>query len=249
MKRLFIVVLILFLLLGSAYLFFLNKRIEGVWILNHTTDNNQFEFKSDGQGLWDIENQKIYYYNLSSLENVRGSNYFDFGVKLNLESEENVNNFSFKVNQVKGDSLVLNLTGSVQREIVLKKIPDTLKNNSDWKEKLTRKAFEFRIPSEVKFSEFTKIPKSYDTIYFDSQFIMHKNQIQNIPNWESPSWNLAKIKGLDVMFAHNWPTMILTENTDGIAFYGYDINGKMFRCDLNEIKINIEQFKNSIRSN
>lgn len=247
MKKLFIPVLILFLLGGSCYLFFLNKRIEGVWVLNHTTNNNQIEFKSDGQGVWNIENQKIYYYNLSSLESVRSSNYMDFGVNFNLKSEENVNGFSFKINQVNGDSIVLNLTGSVQREIVLKKIPDTLKNNSDWKKKLTGKVFEFNIPSYVNFSEFANIPKSNDTIYFDSQFIMHRNQIENIPNWESPSWGLAKVEGFDLMFAHNWPTLILTENKDGIAFYGYDINGKMFNCKLNEIQINVLEFKNKLK--
>ena len=249
MKRLLILILIFSLLGGGGYLFYLNKRIEGVWVLNHTTDNNQTEFKSDGQGVWDIQNQKIYYYNLSSLQNVRGSNYFDFGMKFNLKSEENVNGFAFKINKVNGDSLVLNITGSVQREIVLKKIPDTLKNNSIWKEKLTGKAFEFNIPNYVNFSEFANIPKSNDTIYFDSQFIMHRNQIENIPNWESPSWGLAKVEGFDLMFAHNWPTLILTENSDGIAFYGYDINGKMFKCELNEIQINLSQFKNKLRFN
>lgn len=249
MKRLIILILIFSLLGGGSYLFYLNKRIEGVWVLDYTTDNGNSEFKSHGSGLWNVQNQKVYYHHLSSLEDVNGSKYFDYGVNFKLEPDGSENGLSFKINQVKGDSIVLLLTGAVKREIVLKKIADTLKNNSDWKKKLSGKAFECKISNSIKFSEFAKFPKSKDTIYFDSQFIMRKNQAYNIPNWESPSWSLAKIKGFDIMFAHNWPTLILTENTDGIVFYGYDINGKMFKCELNEIQINLLDFKNKIRFN
>lgn len=249
MKKLLILLLIVSLLGASYYLYFLNKRIEGVWIHNYQTDNDNVVFRSNGLGIWNIQNQKVYYHHLSAIENVAGGKYVDYGINFKLEPDGSDNGLCYKINEVNGDSLVLLLTGAVEREIVLKKIPDTLKNNSDWKKKLSGKAFERKISNSANFSEFPKFPKSQDTIYFDSQFIMHKNQAYNYPNWESPSWNLAKIEGFDIMFAHSWPTLILTENTNGIVFYGYDINGKMFKCELNEIQINLLEFKNKIRFN
>lgn len=220
----------LLLVLGFCLIFYVNKRIEGVWIRHYWTDLKDQDFRYDGEVLLSIHNQEFNTYGFSRTP--LKMNYFDFGKTLKTWPSSIENSSSFTINSVNKDSLVIQQYDSDKNyKIIYKKISDSLKNNSDWNRKLIGKAFEFRLP------EYT------DTIYFDDRFIMSKNQLSPNRDWDSQGWDLLKVKGYDIMFTGNWTTFVLKENNRTIKFYGFDNKRRLSQAELTEIDIDLSKVK------
>ncbi|NOZ47277.1 MAG: hypothetical protein GXO79_10930 [Chlorobi bacterium] len=232
MKRKILTTLSLVVLIVICFFYYLNKRIEGIWIKHYSTDLSNHEFFYDGNILLDIKNQKFstYYSGLNGIP--EETNYFNFGTNLKLWPLETEYNFSYSIKSINNDSLILTKYNFEKIiEVVYKKIPDTLKNNSDWQKKLLWNAYEFRLP------EYT------DTIYFDNRFIMSKNQTTQAREWDSQDWKLTKINGFDIMFTGNWATFILVEKDDKISFYAFDNKKRLSKAELKKIDIDLSKVK------
>lgn len=217
-----------------CFFYYLNKRIEGTWISHYSTDLDGTNFRYDGETLTRIKNQKFFSYYYGGKGIPIETNYFDLGKNLKLWPLGIENNSSYEVSEINKDSLILIEYGFDKKtKSIMKKIPDSLKNNTDWNKKLLGKAFEIRIRGD----DYT------DTIYFDNRFLMSKNQIHPYRKWDSQGWELDKINGFDIMFTGNWTTFILKEDEGKIKFYGFNNKKKLSKTELTEININLLKVK------
>ncbi len=121
----------LLILIAGGYLFYLNKRIEGVWVVNYFSDDVNKSWRSLGASVWNIENQYISSYSSGNLSDESSGSYFDIGIDFIWNLGDMANGIDYSIGRVQGDSLVLRMSGLVEREVILKRIPDQLKNNSD----------------------------------------------------------------------------------------------------------------------
>ena len=161
MKRKILLTFTFIILGGILFFYYLNKRIEGVWISHYRTNVNG-EYYYDGENLTEIKNQKFYYHSLAYNGVIPEKKYYDSGIRLIYQ-----NTAWEKVSSINKDSLVIT-SGYDDDKIfktILKRVPDSLKNNSNWHEKLLGKTFRVHLP----------MYNWTDTIFFDDQFIWSKN--------------------------------------------------------------------------
>ena len=106
----------------------------------------------------------------------------------------------------------------------MKRVPDSLKNDSDWNKKLQGKTFKIHIP----------INHRTDTIVFDDQLIWTKNGHRKKEWHNTQGWEVAKIDGFDILFSGNWPTQILKETGNEIKLYSLGQDNFIY-AELNEL--------------
>jgi hypothetical protein len=232
MKRT-ILLIFTFIILGGVLLFYyLNKRIEGVWISHYSKDLNGEKTYCNGKDLIEIKNQKFFYHSHNYNGVTPQKIYFESGLRIIYR-----NRAWEKISSVNKDSLVI-ISGYDDDKIfntTMKRVPDSLQNDSDWNKKLLGKTFKFHI-QEYNYT---------DTIFFDDNYVRSKNR-NLVKEWDvTQSWKLAKIDGFDILFGSNWPTFILKEEENVIKFYGFD-RKKFFTTELIEIIMDSSDVKKLI---
>lgn len=246
MKRKILLASVCILLIGGGYLLYLNKRIEGVWVVNYFSDDYSKSWKSYGASVWNIEGQHISTYSFGGFIEESSGSYFDIGTNFIWNLGYKSDGIDYKIDGVEEDSLILQMSGLVDREVVLRKISDTLKNNSDLKKKLLGKFFKCKISGSINLSRLSHYPQSSDTLYFDVGYIKHKSRIGKNSGWSSIKWEWAKIEGFDIIFAEKWATLILRDDNKKIEFHGFDINGRSFKYELDEIEMDISELTEKV---
>ena len=234
MKKKILVLFILIILSGISFFYYSNKKIEGLWIRHYAIDLTHNNYRFSGQPLLEIKNRKLNYYTLGSNGIPRTATYFSYGKILRVLYDDEYPQ-TMTIKQFNKDSIVF---GGSQESFndVYKKIPDSLKNNSNWKQKLLGKAFEFR---SLRYDQ-------TDTIYFDDRYVMSINPRHPYRKWDSQGWELMKINGFDIMLTGNWTTFILKEKNKSICFYGFDNKNQLSGVELNQIEIDLTRVKKQL---
>ena len=232
MKRKILLTFTILILGGILFFYFLNKRIEGVWINHYSMDLDGENTYYDGETLTEIKNQKFYYH--SSLYNgvTPEKKYFNSGIRLIFR-----NTAWEKISSINKDSLVI-IRGYDDDRIfktIMKRVPDSLKNNSSLTEKLQGNFYRIHLPALNRT----------DTIFFDNQLIWRKNGHRTKQWHDTQSWDLAKIDGFDILFLGNWPTLILKKDKNQIKLYGFD-KAKFIKSELNKIEMDSSEVKKFI---
>ena len=159
--------------------------------------------------------------------------YFSYGNIIKTWSNNTEDNQKMRIERFNKHSIIFEAKEG--DNLVYKKIPDSLKNNSDWNQKLLHKVFEL------------KLGESTDTIFFDNRFLMSTNSIHPYRKWDSQGWELLKINGFDIMLTGNWTTFILQEKNNEILFFGFGINGQLLKAELNEIEIDLSKVEKIVK--
>ncbi len=89
-------------------------------------------------------------------------------------------------------------------------------------------------------------PQSNDTIYFDNGYIRHKVRNGKVSSWSSIEWELGKIEGFNMIFAKNWATLILRDFNDKMEFHGFDLNGRKYKYELNQINLDTSELRDFV---
>jgi len=233
MKRKILIFLALLLLVILSFLYYSNKKTEGLWVLHYALDVNDADFKwHHASPLLNIENNKLNTYSYGRDGVPYTVSFFSFGNRMAIFHDDYLE-VSHIVSFSK-DSMILDEQHDNYRQ-VYKKFPDSLKNNSDWHKILNNKAFQIRFPNAI------------DTIYFDDHYLMAKARSKSRPyTWSSQGWELVKVRDFDIMQAGLWNTLILQEKDGKLTFNSFDNQNNLSSFELTEINIDLTEVKKEI---
>ncbi|WP_340915805.1 hypothetical protein [Polaribacter butkevichii] len=234
MRTKLIKVFILLVITVTIFLIYSNRKINGIWIGTYISYDNS-KYNSINESLINFNTFNFKYINpYLKKDSIIKRNYITLG---NLIFSKPINEFETiqtKIVNFKNDSLILK---SVLETKAYRKIPDSLKSNSNQTLELKNKFFKIENQRNI------------DTIYFSEKYLFFKGKKKKREKWESTGyWKLIYFENYYVIFSNFSPIVVnksneylnfnqLTKDRNNVLKV-IEIEGKI--NDIEIIKKNIE---------